>query len=93
MCVSVRPWVFLGVNCRVDQSSFNNVGKRRSVVAHRERFYGFTPFIFPSVLLKVNPTNAYTQGISGDNWEHVLDGQKKKKGVKLDNELDTEDYA
>lgn len=31
------------------------------------------------------------KGISGENWEHVLDGQKKKKGVRLDNELDTED--
>eukprot|EP00906_Rhabdomonas_costata_P032590 RCo045907 len=31
------------------------------------------------------------KGISGENWEHVLDAQKKKKGVKLDNELDTDD--
>lgn len=31
------------------------------------------------------------KSIPGENWEHVLEGQKKKKGVKLDNELDTED--
>jgi pyruvate,orthophosphate dikinase len=31
------------------------------------------------------------KGIPGEHWEHVLAGQKAKKGVKLDNELEAED--
>lgn len=31
------------------------------------------------------------KSISGEEWEHVLSGQKKKRNVKLDNELSAED--
>jgi len=89
LLVSVRSGAALSMPGMMD--TVLNLGLNDISVEGVAKLTGNARFAWDSYRRFISMFGNVVKSISGEEWEHVLSGQKKKRGVKLDNELSAED--